>query len=86
MPEIVKDKDELILRTTATGIQQVKAKFLEDDRRISHLWFQRWNTKTDYPMGEQVVLYGDEIPKLMEFLSGLWETAADPTSTRQCRV
>ncbi|MGV6872369.1 Shedu immune nuclease family protein [Pseudochelatococcus sp. B33] len=71
MSEIMKEKDEVILHTTGAGIQQVKAKFLEDSRHISHLWFQRWNTKTDYPTGTQVVLYGEQISRLMEFLSGI---------------
>lgn len=71
MPEIVKENGELVIRTTSTGVQQVKAKFLEDSRHISHLWFQRWNTKTDHPIGEQVILYGDEISRLQEFLSGI---------------
>ncbi len=69
---MVREGEEMVLRETPSGKQQVKAKFLEDDdRRISHLWIQRWNTTTGYPIGEQVVLYGDEIRRLKEFLAGV---------------
>lgn len=69
---MVREGEEMVLRETPSGKQQVKAKFLEDDdRHISHLWIQRWNTTTGYPIGEQVVLYGDEIRRLKEFLAGV---------------
>lgn len=71
MPSILKENGEAVLHTTGTGIQQIKAKFLEDGRGVSHLWVQRWNTKSDNPMGEQMVLYGEQISALMEFLSGI---------------
>jgi len=64
----VKENDEYLIRTSATGTRQVKVKFIEDDRRVSHLWFQKWNTQNDTPIGEQVVIYGEEIPELIEFL------------------
>lgn len=64
----MKENSEFIIRTSATGTRQVKVKFIEDDRRVSHLWFQKWNTNSDTPMGEQVVIYGKEIPELIEFL------------------
>lgn len=71
MPEIVKEKDEFILHKTDTGIQQIKAKFLEDSRKISHLWIQRSSTKTNTPMGDEVVIYGEKIGKLMQFLESI---------------
>lgn len=68
VPEVVNEKDEYVIRTSPTGTRQVKVKFVEDDRRISHLWFQKWNATKGTPMGEQVVIYGKEIPELIEFL------------------
>jgi hypothetical protein len=68
MSEVIKEKDEAILRTTTKGFQQVKVKFCEDDRRVSHLWLQKWHTKNDNPVGEQFILYKDEISALTEFL------------------
>lgn len=71
LKELVKDGDEFVLHETGTGIQQVKAKFIEDGRGITHLHIQRWSTKTGNPMGDQVVLYGDQISKLLEFLQNI---------------
>ncbi len=71
LKELVKDGDECVLRETGTGIQQLKAKFMEDGRRVTHLHIQRWNTKTGNPMGQQVVLYGEQISKLLEFLENI---------------
>lgn len=70
--EVIREGDELVLRETSTGKQQVKAKFFEDESRaISHLWIQRWNTSSGYPIGEQVILYRDEVRRLKEFLAGV---------------
>lgn len=71
MPVLVKEHDEIILRTTHKGVQQVKAKFVEDDRRILTLWFQRWSVTKGWPIGEQVSFVGDEITRLIEFLNSI---------------
>ena len=63
---------EVILRTTGKGVQQIRAKFLEDDRRIQTLWFQRWNVEKGWPIGQQqITLIGSEIPRLIEFLNSI---------------
>jgi hypothetical protein len=54
--DLVKAGDGFVLHETQTGIQQVKARFVEDGRGITHLHIQRWSTKTGKPIGEQVVL------------------------------
>lgn len=69
--ELVKEGEDFILHETNTGIQQIKARFIEDGRGITHLHIQRWNTKSGNPIGEQVVLYGEQITKLMEFLDSI---------------
>lgn len=71
LKKLVKDGDEFVLHETDTGIQQIKARFVEDSRGISHLHIQRWSTKSGNPMGEQVVLYGEQITKLLEFLENI---------------
>lgn len=71
MPTLMKEREEIILRTTEKGVQQVKAKFVEDDRRILTLWFQRWSVARGLPIGEQVCLVGDEITRLIEFLNSI---------------
>lgn len=71
LKELVKDGDEFILHETDTGFQQIKARFIEDGRGITHLHIQRWSTKSGNPMGDQVVLYGDQISRLLEFLENI---------------
>ena len=71
LKELVKNGDEFVLHETDTGIQQIKAKFIEDGRGITHLHIQRWSTKTGNPMGDQVVLYGEQITKLLEFVENI---------------
>ncbi|WP_299553645.1 Shedu immune nuclease family protein [uncultured Tateyamaria sp.] len=71
LKELVKDGDEFVLHETDTGIQQIKARFIEDGRGVTHLHIQRWSTKTGNPMGEQVVLYGEQISRLLEFLENI---------------
>ena len=71
LKELVKEGDEFVLHETQTGIHQVKALFIEDGRGITHLHIQRWSTKTGNPIGEQVVLYGEQITRLITFLDNI---------------
>jgi hypothetical protein len=71
LKELVRDGDEFVLHETATGSQQIKARFIEDGRDITHLHIQRWSTKTGNQIGEQVVLYGEQITRLIEFLDSI---------------
>jgi len=71
LKELVKVGDEFVLHQTDTGIQQIRAKFIEDGRGISHLHIQRWSTKTGNPIGEQFILYGQQITRLIEFLDNI---------------
>ncbi|MEM6932225.1 MAG: Shedu immune nuclease family protein [Pseudomonadota bacterium] len=68
---MIEENREYVIRSSNKGLRQVKAKFIEDNRRISYLWLQTWNTNRGTPTGQQFVLYGKEIPKLMEFLTVL---------------
>jgi hypothetical protein len=71
LKELVKNGDEFVLHETGTGFQQIKARFIEDGRGITHLHIQRWNTRSGNPTGEQVVLYGPQITRLIEFLDNI---------------
>ncbi|MGP9790986.1 Shedu immune nuclease family protein [Roseinatronobacter sp. NSM] len=71
MKELVKNGDEIVLHETTTGIQQIKARFIEDGRGITHLHIQKWSTKSGNPIGEQVVLYGEQISRLIDFLDSI---------------
>jgi hypothetical protein len=71
LKELVKNGDEIVLHETTTGIQQIKARFIEDGRGITHLHIQKWSTKSGNPIGEQVVLYGEQISRLIDFLDSI---------------
>lgn len=71
LKELMKEGDEYVLHETHAGFQQVKARFIEDGRGITHLHIQRWSTRTGNPIGEQVVLYGEQITRLMTFLDSI---------------
>lgn len=63
--------DDFVLHETGAGFQQIKARFMEDGRQITHLHLQRWSTKTGNPIGDQIVLYGEQIYRLMDFLQNI---------------
>jgi hypothetical protein len=66
---LVEIKDELVLRVTTAGRQQVKALFYVDDRSVHHLLLQRFSTDSDAPHTEaHFALRGDEITKVAELL------------------
>jgi len=66
---LVEIKDEVVLRQTAGGRQQVKALFYVDDRSVEHLLIQRFTTDSDIPRQEAYfALRGDEIKKLHDVL------------------
>lgn len=71
LKELVKKGDECVLHETGTGFQQIKARFIEDGRGITHLHIQRWSTKSGNPIGEQVVFYGKQITRLIDFLDNI---------------
>ncbi len=71
LKELVKDGNEFVLHETERGFQQIKARFIEDGRGITHLHIQKWNTRTGNSSGEQVVLYGQQITRLIEFLENI---------------
>jgi len=71
LKELVKKGEEFVLHETDKGFQKIKARFIEDGRGITHLHIQRWSTKTGNPIGEQVVLYGEQITRLVEFLENI---------------
>jgi hypothetical protein len=51
---VVKEHGEVILRSTYSGLQQVKVKFLENGRKVPIIWFQRWKVTKGWPIGHEV--------------------------------
>ncbi|WP_299324060.1 Shedu immune nuclease family protein [Parasphingopyxis sp.] len=64
-------KDDLVLRTTPAGRYKLKATFVEDDREIRSLVFQRYlNTKGPLER-DQFTLVHKEVDTLIQFLHGI---------------
>lgn len=71
LKELIRKGDEFVLHETDSGIHQIKARFFENGRGITHLHIQRWNTRTGNQIGDQVVLFGEQITRLIGFLESI---------------
>jgi hypothetical protein len=65
------EKAEHVIRVTEGGRQEIVAKFFEDNRGVYVLTLQRFTTDTGAPHKTYFSFIGDEIPKLLEFISNL---------------
>lgn len=66
--ECVVDGDEIIVRTTAGGRQEIKALFHEDDRSIPRLNIFRYSTVSGKATKSQFSFSGDEVAIICRFL------------------
>jgi hypothetical protein len=64
-------KDEIVLRHREGAKIYVKAKFLEDDRRIFVLSIQNYSVAAEKPYNASFSFVGDEITKLLEFIHNI---------------
>lgn len=62
---------EHVIRVTDGGRQEVIAKFYEDNRGVYVLTIQRFTTETGVPHQTHFSFVGEEIPRLLEFISNL---------------
>src|SRR6266851_4178257 len=63
-------RDEVVLRETRSGRYEIKATFLEDDRKITTLTIQKYSTTG--PLGrEHFSFVGREIDTLLDFIVGI---------------
>ena len=67
----VLENGEHVIRVTEGGRQEVVAKFYEDTRGIFTLTFQRFTTDGGAPHKTHFSFQGEEIPKLLTFISNL---------------
>ncbi len=65
------ERGEHVIRVTHGGRQEIVAKFYEDNRGVSTLTIQRFSTDKGSPHKTHFSFVGDEIPKLLEFISNL---------------
>ena len=64
-------KDELVLRKTSKGRQEIIAKFYEDTRGITVLTFQRYTSPSGKPHESSFSFIGDEIAELYYFIENV---------------
>ncbi len=67
----VLEKAEHVIRVTDGGRQEIVAKFYEDTRGIFTLTIQRFSTESGIPHKTHFSFLGEEIPKLLAFISNL---------------
>jgi hypothetical protein len=65
------ERDEMVLRVSPGYREEIVAKFFEDDRGIFELVLQRFNRTNGKPLKTWFSFRGDEIRKLLDFLSNL---------------
>lgn len=66
-----KVKDEVVLRRTDTGRTEIRAKFLETDRKLKVVTIQSFNGNTGSPHNTHFSFIGCEIPKLLTFFHSI---------------
>jgi hypothetical protein len=69
--EYVKERDEVVLRKKPDAATYIKAKFIEDSKRIFVLTVQKFSTETGSPYGSGFSFVGEEIGKFCEFLANI---------------
>ncbi len=62
---------EMLLRVTPAGRYEIKATFLEDDRSIRRLTFQKYSSKSGPARAQYFTFTGREIDTLKDFLAGI---------------
>jgi len=62
---------EHVIRVTDGGRQEIVAKFYEDNRGVYVLTLQRFTTETGVPHQTHFSFVGEEIPRLLEFITNL---------------
>lgn len=69
--EYATERGEVVLGRTPANRYQIKAKFLEDDRRVLSLVIQRFGYGQVPSEAQAVSLYGAEIDRLMDLILGI---------------
>lgn len=67
----VREHDQLVIRETAGGRQEIVAKFYEDNRGVFAITIQRFTTATAVPHKTSFSFRGRELTKLLEFISNI---------------
>jgi len=70
--EYAKERDEIVLRQKPDAATYIKAKFLEDTRKLFVLTIQKFQSDTGQPYGAGFSFVGNEIGKFCEFLANIY--------------
>jgi len=70
-------KDEVVLRKTGKGRQEIKATVVEDSKDIQILTIQRFTSPSGKPHESSFSFVGDEIEKLYDFIIGISKVKFD---------
>lgn len=69
--DYAKERGEVILRHKENAKTCIRAKFLEDTRGIFVLTIQKFDNDTGMPVGSGFSFVGEEIPRLLQFISDI---------------
>lgn len=73
--DYAKERGEVILRHKENAKTCIRAKFLEDTRGIFVLTIQKFDNDTGMPVGSGFSFVGEEIPRLLQFISDIRSVA-----------
>lgn len=73
--DYAKERGEVVLRHKENAKTCIRAKFLEDTRGIFVLTIQKFDNDTGMPVGSGFSFVGEEIPRLLEFISDIRSVA-----------
>ena len=69
--EYAKERGEVVIRHKKNAKTCIRAKFVEDTREVFVLTIQKFDNDTGMPYGSGFSFIGDEIPRLLEFVSNM---------------
>ena len=73
--EYAKERGEVVIRHKKNAKTCIRAKFVEDTREVFVLTIQKFDNDTGMPYGSGFSFIGDEIPRLLEFVSNIQNVA-----------
>lgn len=80
--EYATEREEVVLRRTPAGRYEIKAKFLEDDRRVLSLVIQRFGWGIYPNEAKAVSLHGAEIDRLLKLILGVKTVSLEDSGKR----
>lgn len=73
--EYAKERGEVVIRNKPNAKTCIRAKFMEDSRGVFVLTIQKFDNASGMPYGSGFSFIGEEIPRLLEFISDIRSVA-----------